>query len=159
MLVVGESGLGKSTLINSMFLTNIYSQDTVITDQTDMTNQLETHRTDLEENGVKLALTVVDTPGFGDAVNNTNCWQPIIEYVEKQFDDFLQGETKVVRVETPDTRIHACLYFIAPTGHGLKPLDIRCMQKIHKKVNIIPVIGKADTFTQAETNKFKTKVK
>ena len=71
LLVVGESGLGKSTLINSMFLTNIYSQDTNIRDQTDVTNQLETHRTDLEENGVKLALTVVDTPGFGDAVNNT----------------------------------------------------------------------------------------
>jgi septin 7 len=68
-------------------------------------------------------------------------------------------ETKVVRVESPDTRIHACLYFLAPTGHGLKPLDIRCMKKIHKKVNIIPVIGKADTFTKAETAKFKTTVR
>ena len=26
---------------------------------------------DIEEKGVKLRLTVVDTPGFGDAVNNT----------------------------------------------------------------------------------------
>ena len=26
--------------------------------------------TDIEENGVKLRLTVVDTPGFGDFVNN-----------------------------------------------------------------------------------------
>ena len=78
--------------------------------------------------------------------------------MEKQFDDFLQEETKVVRVESPDTRIHACLYFLAPTGHGLKPLDIRCMKKIHKKVNIITVIGKADTFTKAETEMFKTKV-
>ena len=27
-------------------------------------------RTDIEENGVRLHLTVVDTPGFGDFVNN-----------------------------------------------------------------------------------------
>jgi septin family protein len=28
---------------------------------------------DIEEKGVKLKLTIVDTPGFGDAVNN-NEW-------------------------------------------------------------------------------------
>lgn len=29
------------------------------------------HTVDIEEKGVKLKLTIVDTPGFGDAVNNT----------------------------------------------------------------------------------------
>ena len=38
------------------------------------------------------------------------------------------------RVSVPDTRVHACLYFIAPTGHGLKPLDIEFMRRIHDKV-------------------------
>ena len=56
-------------------------------------------------------------------------------------------------------RVHACLYFIAPTGHGLKPLDVEVMKKIHKKVNIIPVIGKADSCTVKEVNMFKTKVR
>ena len=32
------------------------------------------------------------------------------------------------------------------------------MKKIHKKVNIIPVIGKADSCTMKEVNMFKTKV-
>ncbi|XP_008477879.1 protein peanut-like, partial [Diaphorina citri] len=27
-------------------------------------------------------LTVVDTPGFGDAVDNSDCWQPVINYIE-----------------------------------------------------------------------------
>lgn len=31
------------------------------------------HTVDIEEKGVKLKLTIVDTPGFGDAVNN-NEW-------------------------------------------------------------------------------------
>ena len=44
-----------------------------------------------------------------------------------------------------DTRIHSCLYFITPNGHGLKSLDLVCMKKLDSKVNIIPVIAKADT--------------
>lgn len=159
LMVVGESGLGKSTLVNSMFMTDIYAKDESESDLLfDQTLQVETHHTVLEENGVRLDLTVVDTPGFGDAVDNTECWQPIIDYVDKQFEDYLEGETKVERVEVPDTRVHACLYFIAPTGHGLKQLDIQCMKRIHEKVNIIPVIGKADSCTQREVNLFKTKV-
>lgn len=33
-------------------------------------NSLFTWRIDIDENGVRLHLTVVDTPGFGDFVNN-----------------------------------------------------------------------------------------
>ena len=63
------------------------------------------------------------------------------------------------RFDIADKRVHACLYFIAPTGHGVKPLDVEVMKKIHKKVNIIPVIGKADSCTVKEVNMFKTKVR
>lgn len=35
------------------------------------TVEITKHTMDIEEKGVKLKLTVVDTPGFGDAVNNT----------------------------------------------------------------------------------------
>ena len=31
-------------------------------------------------------------------------------------------------------KVHACLYFIAPSGHGLKPLDVEFMQRLHDKV-------------------------
>jgi septin 7 len=54
----------QSTLVNSMFLTNIYtSQPTSLTDRLGQTLQVETHRISLEEQGVRLALTLVDTPG------------------------------------------------------------------------------------------------
>ena len=47
-------------------------------------------------------------------------FKPIMEYIEKQFDMYLQEELKVKRsLHTyHDTRIHACLYFITPTGHS-----------------------------------------
>lgn len=35
------------------------------------TVEITKHVVDIEEKGVKLRLTIVDTPGFGDAVNNT----------------------------------------------------------------------------------------
>ena len=35
--------------------------------------QVETHSIILEEGGVKLSLTVVDTPGFGDKVTEAGC--------------------------------------------------------------------------------------
>ena len=38
----------------------------------------------MEENGVKMKLTVIDTPGFGDQVNNDGCWEPILKYIKEQ---------------------------------------------------------------------------
>ena len=49
-------------------------------------------------------------------------------------------------------------YFIAPSGHGLKPLDVEYMQRLHDKVNIIPLIAKADTMTPDECREFKKTV-
>ena len=156
LLVVGGSGLGKSTLIHSMFMADIYSkQDRIIIKKT---LNVEANQVELEENGVKLSLTVIDTPGFGDAVDNTNHCNPIVEYVEKQFDNFLQTETCLERVASTDSLVHACLYFIAPSGHGLKKMDLEFMEKLHKKVNIVPVIGKADVLTKTELEAFKNKV-
>ena len=37
----------------------------------------------------------VDTPGFGDAVDNSSCWEPVLNYVESQYEAFLEAETQV----------------------------------------------------------------
>ena len=137
---------------------------------------------------MNLTLTVVDTPGFGVAIDNSDCWESVLTYVESQvgrtnfrtqkikktlketawlsliqltieckqlssagpmrsnsvvqdqweasthiskfrftfqtlikyifqYENFLEAETKVKRnPNMPDTRVHACLYFIAPSG-------------------------------------------
>lgn len=112
----------------------------------------------MEENGVKLKLTCIDTPGFGDFVNNEDSWRPIVENIESRFDAYLEQENRVNRQNIVDTRVHACLYFIAPTGHSLKPLDIEFMKKIGTRVNLIPVIAKSDTLTDDEVAAFKQRV-
>ena len=104
-MVVGESGLGKSTLINSMFLTDIYSAEYPgPSARLRKTVKVDTNKVLLKESGVNLTLTIVDTPGFGDAVDNSDCWEPVINFVESQYEAFLDAETRVNRVSLPDSR-------------------------------------------------------
>lgn len=160
LMVVGEAGLGKSTLINSLFLSDVYHPDQYPgpSKRIKKTVAVESTKVVLKENGVNLTLTIVDTPGFGYAVDNSNCWIPIVDFVESKYEEYLTAESRVHRTAIPDTRVHVCLYFIAPTGHGLKPLDIEFMQRLCDKVNIIPVIAKADTLTPEEITQFKKQI-
>lgn len=160
LMVVGESGLGKSTLVNTLFLHDLYEERNYPSakDRIMQTVNIDTFTVDIEERGVKLRLTVVDTPGFGDAVDNRQCWKPIIDYINEQYNAYLRDESGLNRRNIEDHRVHCCLYFISPTGHGLKPLDIEFMKQLHELVNIVPVIAKADTLTPTEVQILKRRV-
>lgn len=73
---------------------------------------------EIEERGVKLRLTVVDTPGFGDAIDNSDSFSAILEYIDEQYERFLRDESGLNRRNIVDNRIHCCFYFISPFGHG-----------------------------------------
>lgn len=45
-------------------------------------------------------------------------WQPIAEYIDQRYSEYLNNESRVNRQPMPDTRVHCCLYFISPNGHG-----------------------------------------
>uniref|UniRef100_A0A3Q3Q915 Septin-type G domain-containing protein n=1 Tax=Monopterus albus TaxID=43700 RepID=A0A3Q3Q915_MONAL len=160
LMVAGESGLGKSTLVNSLFLTDLYKDRKLLNAEERITQTVEItkHTVDIEEKGVKLKLTIVDTPGFGDAVNNTECWKPVADYIDQQFEQYFRDESGLNRKNIQDNRVHCCLYFISPFGHGLRPLDVEFMKALHEKVNIVPVLAKADTLTPSEVKKKKIKI-
>ena len=45
-------------------------------------------------------------------------FQEILGYLERQYDDILSEESRIKRnPRFRDNRVHALLYFIAPTGH------------------------------------------
>ncbi|KAJ3110408.1 hypothetical protein HK100_003047, partial [Physocladia obscura] len=162
IMIVGESGLGKSTLVNTLFNAPIAPtrESPKEATNTDASKAVEINSftSDIEENGVKLKLTVIDTPGFGDFINNAEAHKPILRSIEERYEHYLEQESRVTRKNMVDSRVHACIYFIAPTGHSLKQLDVVFMKELGAKVNLIPVIAKSDLLTEAETEAFKDRI-
>ncbi|XP_054872781.1 septin-8-A-like isoform X3 [Amphiprion ocellaris] len=157
ILCVGETGIGKSTLMNTLFNTTFENEEA---SHYEHEVQLRPQTYDLQESNVNLKLTIVHTVGFGDQINKEESYKPILEYIDAQFESYLEEELKIKRslFNYHDTRIHICLYFIAPNGHSLKSIDLVTMKKLDSKVNIIPVIAKADTVSKSELDKLKIKV-
>ncbi|KAM4698272.1 septin-12 [Rhinophrynus dorsalis] len=158
IMVVGQSGLGKSTLVNTLFKSKVIrkSPGTVIP----KTVELKAVSQVIEERGMEMRLTVIDTPGFGDQINNQNCWDPIIKYIHEQYEKYLREEILINRKRRiPDSRIHSCIYFIPPTGHWLRPLDLEFMKRLGRIVNVVPVIAKSDTLTLEEREEFKQRIR
>ncbi|KAI0008281.1 septin [Xylariaceae sp. FL0662B] len=173
LMVCGASGTGRTTFVNTLcskaVLTHKDSDDAdaahvedgvkikpiTVGSSTahDEQQSILTYSTELEldEEGTRISLTIVDTPGFGDQIDNEASFSEIVGYLERQYDDILAEESRIKRnPRFRDNRVHAMLYFITPTGHGLRELDIELMKRLAPRVNVIPVIGRADSLTPAE---------
>ncbi|MCJ1338449.1 hypothetical protein MMC09_003737 [Bachmanniomyces sp. S44760] len=173
LMVCGASGTGRTTFVNTLCGKKVLAGK----DADDAPNaHLEegvrikptTVELELDEEGTRISLTIVDTPGFGDQIDNDArytypavdfpspdltflSFSEIVGYLERQYDDILAEESRIKRnPRFRDNRVHALLYFITPTGHGLRELDIELMKRLSPRVNVIPVIGKADSLTPAE---------
>ncbi|KAH6587518.1 hypothetical protein BASA50_002970 [Batrachochytrium salamandrivorans] len=162
LMVVGESGLGKTTFVNTLFSTVLKEARPLHerhSHQLDRTISIDVVRADVEEKGFNVRLTVVDTPGFGDYMNNQDCWVPIIDFLDDQHHNYMKSESSGARKGIADVRVHACLYFVQPSGHTLKPLDIEVMKHLGTRVNLIPVVAKADTLTPKDLSIFKERIR
>ncbi|RPB28563.1 cell division/GTP binding protein [Terfezia boudieri ATCC MYA-4762] len=162
VICVGQTGLGKSTLINTIFASHLIDSKGRLTPDEPVrsTTEIQSVSHIIEENGVRLRLNIVDTPGYGDQVNNDRCWDPIVKYIKDQHSAFLRKELTAQRERyIQDTRIHCCLFFIQPSGHALKPIDIVVLKKLSDVVNVVPVIAKSDSLTLEERAAFKERIK
>lgn len=160
LMVVGIAGVGKSTLINSLFAYDIRREGRVLdVDQLlNRTVSIDRHCLQIQEKGVKLHLTLIDTPGYGDALDCEDSFIAVESYVEDQFKRYFKDECGFDRKNIQDNRVHCCLYMISPFGRSLTQLDKNVMLRLHKKVNIIPCIAKADALNKKELAVFKQRV-
>lgn len=83
-----------------------------------------------------------------------------MKYIKDQHSAYLRKELTAQRERyIHDTRIHCCLFFIQPSGHALKPIDIVVLKKLSDVVNVVPVIAKSDSLTLEERAAFKERIK
>ena len=142
----GQSGSGRSTFINTLCGQQVVDTSTTILLPTDTSTeidlQLREETVELEDDeGVKIQLNIIDTPGFGDSLDNSPSFEIISDYIRHQYDEILLEESRVRRnPRFKDGRVHCCLYLINPTGHGLKEIDVEFIRQLGSLVNILSLI-------------------
>ncbi|KAJ4298375.1 Cell division control protein 11 [Collariella sp. IMI 366227] len=153
LMVCGASGTGRTTFVNTLCGKTVLGHkesDDPTTAHVEEGVKIKpvTVELELDEEGTRISLTIVDTP----ALATRSTMRPeIVGYLERQYDDILAEESRIKRnPRFRDNRVHAMLYFITPTGHGLRELDIELMKRLAPRVNVIPVVGRADSLTPAE---------
>ncbi|KAF7683881.1 Cell division control protein 11 [Astathelohania contejeani] len=156
IMITGHHGIGKSTFINRLFNRFIIPENSSLVPRED----IDIYIIEISCDGIKRKVNIVDTPGLGYRLDDTQIHENIINFIRGQYDLFLAEETKIKRnPEFEDTRVHCLLYFISPSTHGLKLMDNKFLQKVNGLVNIIPIIGKADGLTTNELHIARSKMK
>lgn len=157
ILVLGERGIGKSTFLNNLCNKKIFpivqdSETLVDVPQSSPTIKLFTETVQLnEDKSAPITLDIVLFPGCGDQIDNSKTPDQIREYLDDQFDAVLNEELRIKRNRGDlDNRPHVCIYFIRATSRGLGEFDIQIMKELESRVNIIPVLAKADLLTEEE---------
>ncbi|NXU80783.1 SEP8B protein, partial [Oreotrochilus melanogaster] len=141
ILCVGETGIGKSTLMNTLFNTTFETEEA---SHYESAVRLRPRTYELQESNVHLKLTIVDAVGFGDQINKDERCRAICS----GFWIFLGGEVaaeleKEEEEEEEEQPLLTCCFFF--------PFFL-------PQVNIIPIIAKADTISKSELHKFKIKI-
>ncbi|KAF8067209.1 glpF [Scenedesmus sp. PABB004] len=177
-MVLGESGLGKTTFIHNLTSSFKVLNGGRVADGSSTTlsqfaadpDSLKTVLEPMEipESSRRLMITIQDMPGWGDDINLMRYLRVITTFLLEQ-----RAKVRVLRVlcvlrvprdyekldggralgETAmcgqlQHSVTACLYFIPP--HRMKKIDLILMAAISQLVTVVPVIGKADAMTERE---------
>lgn len=160
LMVVGPTGIGKTTLINSLFDFDYGDSPDYERGVTDVTLCVKEFRP--QNRTIEMKLTIIETKGFNNQLDRTEIYKPILDYIEERYEDYLRDELKVHESkynDITDNRVHCCIYMISPTARGLKPIDLVTMKKLHKRVCLIPVVGRSDQLTIKEREAIKKAIK
>ena len=60
-----------------------------------------------------------------------------MDYIETQFDQYFKDESGLNRRNIKDNRVHCCLYFISPFGHGYVLIIIVFLNTSHQLFSLL----------------------
>lgn len=165
IMCVGQQGLGKTAILSALFGKDLEIRkeriDGVADQPKDPLNppvSLESKIFEVDE-AVRLRLSVVDCKNYGEALCLKDTHIPLVNFIESRFAEYHKRESGYDRRNIRDNMIHCLFFFISPIGHGLTKLDIDFLKAISNRVNIVPIIAKAEALTAAERASFKRRVK
>eukprot|EP00884_Botryococcus_braunii_P014002 jgi/Botrbrau1/22602/Bobra.176_1s0032.1 len=167
ILVVGDAGLGKTTMIRTLL--SVPGQRLELHDGSETSADAFKRDPDSlcsritwedQEERIKWIYMIQDTPGYGDNLNIWNNITTMLRYVQDQNLRWLRLEQDKKRVvdlgEVEDPRVDICLFCLQP--HRLRPIDLRFMLELGKVVPVVPVVMKADTMTIREAAAYRQEV-
>lgn len=160
VLVVGPTGIGKTTLINSLFDFDYGDSADHERDITNVTLRAKEFRP--QNKTIEMKLTIIESKGFNNQLDKSESYRPIVDYIDARYEEYLKNELRVQETrynDISDNRVHCCIYMISPTGDGLKSLDLVTMKHLQHRVCLIPVIAKSDVLTKSEKLAFKERVR
>ena len=171
VMVVGEAGLGKSTLIACLLKVQDFGAELEIYKENQGWQRAEElpggestlkmrwyryHFTEMVDGvSVRTCFEIIDTPGFASQINSNNSWVEKLSVIEKGFQFFRKRKP----TDRSDSRVHLALYVLPPQPRPLKELDKRVMAELQCCVPLLPVIAKADTFDSETLKQFQASLR
>lgn len=154
ILLIGPAGSGKSTLLNALCCKPVLPEDRPRYPEGLNVCDMHEYTARLEEGGVKVNLTVTELVGYGEA--SGEAFRCLVDRVRDQLRRPLheQLELEHARLVAPKQVkakfIHAVIFVIPANAGGLGRKDIEFLNAIKDFAFVIPVLGKADSYTPEE---------
>lgn len=161
MMVVGSHGLGKTTFINKLLETGVIKKQPFDCPYdnpfwiTESKCNIQTSSIEIRENGFTIRLNITEVDGIGDCVDNRDCYKPVVELLESNFNDYHQKFKEQTRSVIDDKRIHVCFYFLEPVFAIKKP-DLETLKHISPHCTVVPIIAKSDLISRDQVLDLKT---
>jgi hypothetical protein len=127
IMCVGESGVGKTSLISNILTVPLARA------AAPPTKEISDTLIDVDDGGVRLSVTFVDTPGYGDVLEIGQTFRLIAADLDQRMKNAVLVEAKSTDrpgflSRAKNLGVDVVLYFIAP--HRLKGIDIEFMKMI-----------------------------
>lgn len=179
LLVIGAAGCGKSTLLSNIYNHQVLPADRRRYTRVPGTVEFIEHLSRIDEAGTTLRLKVTEVLGHGELGFGTSSRQnqekkisSILKHVEERHHKHFDSENYAHRPTTQksqqkhtknqggDVLYHAVIVFIQPQKNlTLSEVDCALLRTLQSRVNLIPIVAKADSYIQDEITRIKANIK
>jgi len=96
-----------------------------------------------------LRVRIIDTPGYGDRLDNKRAVAPIVDYAHDALRrQYARERSASGGFTSAEQQLHCALYFVSP--HRLLQTDRHFLNSLQRFMPVVVVIAKADTLTDDE---------